>query len=285
MKTNKTKQWVVFSVGVAVLTSAALPALADQNQMPPQSERHYSGTVVSVAPQDRMVRVKSGWFFARTFNLGDNCAYAMLGATNGSIADLRPGEKVTIGYQTTQGVHVADYVRQHPLQVDGTVTVVDPGNHLLIVHRRGMDKELRIAEGCKIALRDQRTGSFADIKPGNHVTVTYEIPADVPTAREIAQTSEAFVGTLTAIDLGEKTVKARAVFATKKFNVADNCAIVINGRTDGKLADLRPDQKLEFSYDQVNGVNVVNRIAPAPQEQQKTMTTSSPMSYPTYPAY
>jgi hypothetical protein len=28
------------------------------------------------------------------------------------------------------------------------------------------------------------------------------------------------------------------------------------------LSDLRPDEKLVFSYDEVNGVDVVNRIAP-----------------------
>ena len=96
---------------------------------------------------------------------------------------------------------------------------------------------------------------------GNHVTVTYETPNDTLTARQIAQTSAMFSGTLTAIDLGERTVKAKTLFDTKKFNLADNCAIVLDGKPDGQLSDLRPDEQLEFSYDDVNGVNVVNRIA------------------------
>lgn len=53
------------------------------------------------------------------------------------------------------------------------------------------------------------------------------------------------------------------MFATKKFNVGDDCAVVINGKPGGKLTDLRPGESLMFSYDNVNGVNVVNRIAPA----------------------
>ena len=111
--------------------------------------------------------------------------------------------------------------------------------------------------------------------------MTYETPGGKLTAREIAQTSIVFTGTLTAIDLGEKTLKARAVFDTKKFNVADNCAIVINGKTDGQLSDLKPDDKLVFSYDEINGVNVVNRIAPAEAQANSVATGSAePMRPP-----
>jgi len=281
MKTKNEKRWL--AAGAAVLTAAALRVSADTATSPVQPEQSYTGKVVSVAPEDRMVSVRAGWWSRKTFNLGDNCTYAMFGSTNRS--DLRPGEKVTVRYQTVQGVRVADGIWQRPMQIEGMVAEVDPRQHLLTVREHGLERRLQIANGCPVMLRDNRSGSLADIQPGNRVRVTYETPADVPTARQIAQTSSEFVGTLTAIDLGEKTVKAKAVFAAKKFNVANDCAIVINGRTDGKLSDLRPNEKLAFSYDQVNGVNVVNRIAPAPPEEQKTMTTSSPMSYPAYPAY
>ena len=81
------------------------------------------------------------------------------------------------------------------------------------------------------------------------------------TARQIAQTSATFNGSLTAIDLNDRTVKAKHAFGTKKFNLADNCAIIVNGKSDGKLRDLKPGDDLAFSYDVVNGVNVVTRIA------------------------
>ena len=69
-----------------------------------------------------------------------------------------------------------------------------------------------------------------------------KFPNDRATAREIAQTSATFTGKLTAIDLGQKTLKARSLLDTKKFNVGDDCAIVANGKPDGKLSDLRPDE-------------------------------------------
>ena len=63
--------------------------------------------------------------------------------------------------------------------------------------------------------------------------------------------------------------------------LADNCAIVLNGKTDGKLSQLRPDERLLFNYDTINGVNVVNRIAPAPVEEQHDSLTTTTPGYPT----
>ena len=36
---------------------------------------------------------------------------------------------------------------------------------------------------------------------------------------------------------------------------------MIDGKINGRLADLKPNDKLVFSYDEINGVNVANRIA------------------------
>jgi hypothetical protein len=93
--------------------------------------------------------------------------------------------------------------------------------------------------------------------------ITYEVPDGKATARQIAQTSETFRGDLTAIDLDQKTMKAKAMFTAKKFNIGDDCVVVINGKPNGKLTDLKPGESLTFSYYNINGVNVVDRIAPA----------------------
>ena len=127
-------------------------------------------------------------------------------------------------------------------------------------------------------LHGDKDGTLADIQTGNHVTVTYEVPNGKPTAREVAQTSAMFTGSLTAIDLNRKTLKAKATFATKKFTVGDDCAIVTDGKPGGKLTDLRPGESLTFNYDDVDGVNIVNRIAPAetPPTAPTTAMRSSP---------
>jgi hypothetical protein len=268
MKTNKITHWT--AACAAVLTStAAFSGLADQTSTAAQPEKDYTGTVVGVDSQEHMFSVKGSVFSEKTFNLGGNCAYLWLGNNNGAADGLRPGEKVAVRYQAVHGVLIADRIEQHPMRFEGMITTISPDKHTLTLDRHGRNKDLQIADGCNVVLRDNAAGTFADLHPGNHVVVTYETPNDTPTAREIAQTSVDFTGRLTAIDLDERIVKAEAGFETKKFNVADNCAVVINGQTGGKLSDLKPNENLVLSYDEINGVNVVNRIAPATSEGQK----------------
>ena len=258
---------------------AVFRAPADQPATAAKPDKSYTGTVVSVDPNGQMLSVKAWLLSEKSFNLGDNCAYTLLDKNDGTANDLRPGEKVTVNYQELHGVLIADRVEQRPMQFEGVVQAIDPDKHTLTLHRRGLDKRLEIAGGCIIVLRGEQRGTFADIQPGDHVMVTYETPGGKPSAREIALTSIVFTGTLTAIDLGEKTVKASALFGSMKFNVADDCIIVMNGKTDGHLSDLKPNDKLVFNYDEINGINVVDRIAPAAADVQRNtpLVTSTPM--------
>ena len=200
----------------------------------------------------------------------------MVGKPAGALGDLRPGQRVVVAYQESHGVRVADGVTQQPVRYEGTVTAFDPIQRTMTLHGRGLDKTFHIADGCKVVLRGDKSGVLADLQTGNYVTVTYETPNDKLTAWKIAQTSETFSGSLTAIDLDTKTVKAKAMFDTKQFTLGDDCAIVVNGKIGGQLADLKPNDKLVFSYDEINGVNVANRIAPAGTSQQTETTAVQP---------
>ena len=266
------------AIGVAGLTTtAAFNALADQAAKAARPEKSYTGTVVSVDPQEHVLIMK-GFMLSKTFNLGAACAYTLPDNTAGTMGDLRPGEKVKVAYRDASGVLVADRVEQLPMRYEGMVQAIDPAAHTLTLHTFGRDRTFKLADGCKVLLQDDKSGTLADVQTGNHVTVTYETPNGKPTAREIAQTSIEFTGSLTAIDLGAKTLKANAAFGSKKFNVADNCAIVINGKPDGQLSDLKPDDKLVFSYNDINGVNVVNRIAPAQTQPSSVASANGAMT-------
>jgi len=247
------------------MATAAYRASADDTSAKATAakpEKTYTGTVTSVNPGEHMLNVK-GFVFSKQFNLGDSCAYQIAGGETGAIGDLRPGQRVTVGYQDANGVLVADRVTLKPMREEGMVKAIDPAAHALTLHLGVIDKKYKLPADCDVTLRGGKAGALGDIQAGDHVTVTYEIPDGKATAREIEQTSATFTGNLTAIDLEQKTVKAKATFATKKFNVGDNCAILVNGKTDGKLTDLQPGENLTFNYDSVNGVNIVNRIAPA----------------------
>ncbi|MDD5141580.1 MAG: hypothetical protein PHY43_15125 [Verrucomicrobiales bacterium] len=277
MKTTRSTSWM--AVCAAVLTATtAFHVSAEQLATAARPEKSYTGTVLSVDPKEHVLSVKGWGMWSKTFNLGDNCTYMLLEKNNATANDLRPGEKVVVSYQDAHGVLIADRVEQRPVQFVGVVKAVDPDKHTLLLHRPAFDKQLQIADDCKITLRDGKSGTFADIRVGNHVTVTYETPDNKPTAREIAQTSIAFTGKLTAVDLEDKTVKAKSGFDSKKFMVANDCAIMINGKPDGRLGDLKPNDRLVFNYDEINGVNVVNRIAPAEAQTSSVANTTAPMA-------
>jgi len=265
MKTTRSINWMPVCAAVLMAT-AGYRALADgasANATAAKPDKSYTGTIVSVDPKEHMLEVKSFPFSNKKFNLGDTCTYTIVDQDTGAVGDLRPGQKVTVGYQDAHGVLVADRVTQQPMRDEGMVKAVNPTTQTLTLHLSVMDKTFQLPTDCVVMLRGDKAGTIADIQPGNHVLITYEVPNGKPTARQIAQTSETFTGDLTAIDLDQKTMKAKAMFATKKFNVGDDCTVVINGKPDGKLTDLRPGESLMFSYDNINGVNVVNRIAPA----------------------
>jgi len=285
MKTTRSNTWVTWlAVCASVLTAGAmLPALADEpaaaTTPAAKSEKSYTGTVMSVDPKEHVLSVKGWTMMNKAFNLGDNCLIAQLDHNNATVNDLRAGEKVTVSYQDAHGVLIASRVAQEPMQFEGMIKAIDNDKHTLTLHQRALDKQIQFPADCKITLREGKPGTLADLRVGNHVTVTYETPGNAPTAHQIAQTSIPYTGTLTAIDVNDRTVKAKAMFANKKFSLADNCTIVVNGRTDGKLEDLKPNDKLSFSYDEINGVNVVNRIGPADMPPNSVATSSPTAGY------
>jgi hypothetical protein len=239
--------------------------------MAAKPDRSYTGTVTSVDPKERTLDVRGTLLlYNKKFVLGDECAYVSPGRSSGAISDLRPGEKVTVNYQDANGVRVADRVEQRPMCCSGTVASIDPAAHTMTLHLRMADKAFQLPDDCNIVLRDNKSGILADVQPGNHVTVTYETPNDQPMAREIAQTSALFTGELTAIDMTDRTVKAKTVFGTKTFHLADNCTIVTNGKVGGQLSDLKLGDKLAFSYNDLNGVNIADRIGAAPPQEMET---------------
>jgi len=279
MNTTKTKQTAILMAMLAA--GAAVRASADDAQPLAGNDKSYTGTITSIDPQEQVLGVKS-WLFSKRFNLGDNCAYVLVDQPTGAAGDLKPGETVTVHYRDANGVRIADRVEEHAMEHEGTIIAIDRAHHLMTLRQAGADKTFQLPENCSIQLRNVRTATTADIQTGCYVTVIYDTPNGTPTARTVKQTSIVFSGRVTAIDTDEKTVKARDMLGSKKFNLADNCVIVVNGKTDAQLSNLKPNDRLAFSYDDINGVNVVNRIEPAPAESQ---TNSMSTTYPVYPGY
>jgi hypothetical protein len=245
-----------------ILTAAcAVPARAEGSAA--ANLTTYSGTISAVNEVDKIVTVH-GWLRTKKFVLADNCVLSTGEKRDLALADLRPGQKVEVSYKDASGVLVASRITQEKLQFTGEVAALDHKNRTLTVRQGGTTRVFALGDNCNVLLSGNNKGTLEDVKVGGQVTVTYETPQNVLLARTIAQKSALYVGTLSAINLPDRTVSADKRFlGDKRFHLADNCTIVVNGKTGGRLNDLRLGQNYELSYDTVYGVNIVNRIAPA----------------------
>jgi Cu/Ag efflux protein CusF len=276
MKTRSLVGWM--AVCASALTLTAFTSAADQAATAAQTDKNYTGTVISVNPNGSTLKVK-GLLFSKNFNLGKNCSYALWNKPTGAVTDLRAGEKVKVLYQDVSGVLVADRIQQEPLTDQGMVKSIDLAAHTLTLRSGWRSKTIQIPDSCLVTLSGDKSGSLVDVQPGYYVTVTYELPNDRPVAREIEQTGTTFTGELRAVNLEDRTVIAKSLFGTDTLHLAENCAIVINGKPNGHLSDLKLGDRMAFNYEEVNGVKVVNSIADEPMTQESE-TASAHQMYP-----
>ena|ERR1051326_7129684 len=267
-------------VGLIGIT-VALPLMvsADEQIAGTKNDEDWNATLTAVNAEHGSITAKS-WFITRTFRTGDNCAITALDKKHATLSDLCPGEKVKIRYQNVEGVLVADRITEKGLRYSGTVEAVDPNTSTLTLENRVNSKapphhkSWSVASDCKVVLHDGKTGTISDVKPGDMVTLIYELPYGSAVVYRIRDESSIFTGTIDAIDLLDRTVKAKEMFGEKKFDLAKHCQIIVNGRENGDMRDLVLGQQYRFTYEGVNGVNVVNRITPT-QETKPAETAAT----------
>ncbi|HEV2693930.1 MAG TPA: hypothetical protein VG347_13635 [Verrucomicrobiae bacterium] len=273
MKTTKTTAWIAASA--AVLTSVALfralaaePATASTNSdtlSNSDKDKTYTGTVSSIDPQTHVLGVQGWTTLSKKFIFNDSCTFAQLDKNKASAKDLRIGERVSVSFEEVNGAVVANRVQQEAMRFEGTVKDINLKTNLMVLHQTALDKELLLPVDCKIVLYDGKPGALADIESGDHVMAIFETPNATPIARQILKVSIPFKATLSAVDAEKQTVTARTSSATKTFAVAANCVYAVNGLTDAKIKDLnvRLGDHFVFSYETINGVETVSRIASA----------------------
>jgi hypothetical protein len=279
MKTNMLQ--MARTAGLAVLISAGAASAYAEDAMA-ANDKTSSGTITALDAKGKVLKIR-GFMFSRSFVLGDNCTLALDDKTAASLGDFRPGQKVTVSYQDADGVLVADRVTQDRLFFAGEVTAIDGKNRALSVRYHGEVKSFAIADNCGITRNNNASGTLDDIKPGSRVVVTYETPDGHWTAREIGLPSLHFTGTLGAINLADRTVSiSKPLLGEKQFHIADGCAVVINGKVTTRLQNLHAGENCELNDDGVNGVNIVNRIAPvvAQEKAETAEQTTGPATAP-----
>ncbi len=230
----------------------------------------WNGTVTAVNPQDKIVTAK-GWFQTKTFNIGARCGITAVDKPQAALTDLRPGDKVRIRYQKSGGVLVADRIDERALKVTGTLQSVDPktgvvGLEAPPLHSLRLDQRMFTAAGdCKVVLWNGRSGTLGDMRLGDHVTVVYQMPGGSPTAYHITDDSQSFTGKLQAADLSEHIVRVGEKYGQKTFSLGDGCRISVRGQDNASMSELILGQNYTFTFHEVNGVNVADRVSYAPE--------------------
>jgi len=261
---------------LALVAALPLGAQADQPTAGKQSEQTCVGTLSAVNAQGNTVTLRT-WWRSRTFNLGDRCVILAIDKGGVALSDLRPGVEVRIRYQKVDGVLVADRIAERPLHYAGTVDAVDAKARTVTMAEEPLAKPFRrprvfrIADDCKVILPDGKHATLASLQAGDRITILYESPGWTPVAYRIRQRSLTFVGMVDEVDLSGRTVEAKDMLAGKKFELSDQCRILGPDGRAGHLKDVALGRRYEFTYENVEGVNVLTRIAPA----QPAMSTET----------
>ena len=176
---------------------------------------------------------------------------------------------------------VADRIAEQPLHYAGTVHNINQQTGMVTMQEAPLAKPFRaprtfrIANDCKVILWNGHDGTLADVQPGDRISITYELPGGSLVAYRIKDRDLAEVGKVETIDLSARTVKAKESSGEKDFALAEHCRIIIPGEKTGELKNLVAGQEYKFTYEKVNGVNVVDRIAPV--QKANTAQTASTM--------
>ena len=248
--------------GMAFNLTCASPVNGEESA-PVQRQQIFKGIVASIDQKEKTVSVKDFWG-TKIFNVGSACTVSLEDQPTAALADLRPGQKVEVSYQNARGVLVADRIAQHNLVFTGYIFALDPAKRTLAVKHGAFTRNFALADDCAVVIKADSTKTLDDLKVGHTVNVVYESVNGSLRARRIEQKSPTFVGTIRAIDAETRTVKAKDLLAEKTFHLADGCQIVVGGKPGGSLSDLRIGDRFAFTYEDMDGVLVANRIGREP---------------------
>jgi Cu/Ag efflux protein CusF len=257
MKTAIVRLTMAVWATLLLLALSGRAAAAISSTAKPKS---FKGTVTAVDQKEKTFAVRGFWS-TKTFNVGDHCKVSLEDKADAELKDLRPGYRVEVNYLANNGVKIASQVMQKNLVFAGNISAIDPASRTVKVKRGNITETFVAGDQCKVIIHEGRNKSLADLKIGHKVTVSYAAPGGAKVAQRIEQTGSLFTGTVEAIDADARTLKAQHLLSEKRFNLAKGCPIVINGKPDGKLSDLRIGDKLSVYYEEMDGVLVATCVA------------------------
>lgn len=233
-------------------------------------EKTYDGNITTVNKDAHTFSVK-GLLFSKTFNASKQCKISLQDTTNGAstFASLQPGQDVEVRYENYDGVLIAHEVDQHDMTYTGHITAIDLNAHKMTIKHGLMSHSFVLSPECGLTLQGTKAGTLNNLQLGDAVTVTYQSVKGDNVAEKVEAKGAEFTGVIQSMDASNKTIEARDAYGNgpdRKFNLADNCSIVINGKTDGTVSNLKAGERVEFNYENEDGILVTTRIGVTPDQ-------------------
>lgn len=125
----------------------------------------------------------------KTYMLADNCRVVLRDNKSGRVTDLKPGQLVTVTFETPPGPPVARQIDQTSASYDGTLSAIDSSERTVKAQRLGGANVFHLADGCVIVANGKLDARLGDLRIGEKVTLNYDEVDGVKVVNRIAQES------------------------------------------------------------------------------------------------
>ncbi len=140
----------------------------------------------------------------------------------------------------------------------GTVAAVNATDRTLEVKGLMFHKAFNLGDACTYALLNKPTGTIGDLQPGQKVMVSYQDAHGVLVADRIKQEPMTCIGMVTAMDTTKHTV---TIGKYRKFDLPDNCAVVLRGGKSGSPADVEIGDRVTVTFETPDNTLTAREIA------------------------
>jgi Cu/Ag efflux protein CusF len=142
----------------------------------------------------------------------------------------------------------------------GTLLSVGEKDHAVTVRGLVTTRAFNPAEDCKLTFETRDNPGWADLSPGQKVTVTYYSAHGVRVARQIAQHDRVRTGYITALDTAKRKLAIKQAGFTYNFAMADKATVTFNGGKSGSLENLKIGDTITVVYQSENDPLIAARV-------------------------
>ena len=147
------------------------------------------GTVQSADPQNGNVTIAKGKV-SRKFKVANDCRTVTVEGMEGSLYDLKPGDKVEVIYGLSGNFPIAYCISEMTLSWEGKLEAIDLLERIVKADDPLGVRQFSLAVPCRIVVGGKKVARLSDLKLGCNYTFAYEQVNGVNVADQICEIAE-----------------------------------------------------------------------------------------------